>query len=207
VLCLCPRGKYRVPKQAEERSRLGFTAELLSWTVIELWALSADDLLAAPDVGVVPWVPMARYDGPPEMLLQRCRDRIESEGGAHRANLLAVTQVYAKLHFDKPEWLNILGGRKAMNASPLIQDIVTESERAGQVALILHILQGKFGPVVPAITAGLAQVKEVEQIKRLGLHAATCGSLHAFEEKLHQELPAPAPASTRGKRRSRKPPT
>jgi hypothetical protein len=36
VLCLCPRGNYRVPQQAQESSRLGWTASTLSWKVVEL---------------------------------------------------------------------------------------------------------------------------------------------------------------------------
>jgi predicted transposase YdaD len=94
------------------------------------------------------------------VLLQRCRDRLDKEGGAKRANLLAVTQVFARLHFDKPEWLDILGGSKAMIESPFMQEIVAQSERSGQVEGMLHILQGKFGAVGPEISAGLAQVKE-----------------------------------------------
>jgi hypothetical protein len=204
VLCLCQRGQSRVPEQAEEQSPLGWTGSTLKWKVVELWTLSAEELLAAPNVGVVPWVSLARYDGPPEVLLRRCRDRLDREGGAQKANLLAVTQVFARLNFDKPEWLEILGERKAMIESPLIQEIGAEFERAGQVEVILHILQGRFGAVGPDITAGLAQVKEKEKIMPLSLHAAICSSLQAFEERLRQELPAPAPVSTRGKRRSRK---
>jgi hypothetical protein len=207
VLCLCPRGGYRVPEQAEERSSLGWTSATLRWKVVELWTLSAEELLAAPNVGVVPWVPLARYEGSPEVLLQRCRDRLEREGGVQKANLLAVTHVFAQLHFDKPEWLEILGGSQAMIESPLIQQIVSESALAGQVEVLLHILQGRFGPVGPAVTAGLAQVKEKEKIMRLSLDAATCLSLQHFEERLREELAAPAPASTRGKRRPRRPPT
>jgi hypothetical protein len=100
VLCLCPRGRYRVPQQAETKSRLGWTGETLSWKVVELWTLPAEELLAAPNVGVVLWALLARYDGSTEVLLQRCRDRIERDGGRHKANLLAVAQVFARLHFD-----------------------------------------------------------------------------------------------------------
>ncbi len=107
VLCLCPRGDYRVPQQAEAASTLGWTGETLRWKVVEVWNLSAEELLAAPLVGVVPLVSLARYDGPAEVLLQRCRDRIDREGGPQRAKLLAVTQVFARLHYDKPKWLNI----------------------------------------------------------------------------------------------------
>jgi hypothetical protein len=204
VLCLCPRGRYRVPQQAAEKSQLGWTGAMLSWKVVELWNLSAEELLAAPSVGVVPWVPLARYDGPAEVLLRRCRDRLEREAGAQKANLLAVTQVFARLHFDKPEWLEILGGRKAMIESPLIQEIVAESARAGRVKTLLGVLEARFGSVTPAVTAGLEQVKEEEQLARLTPQAALCPSLQAFEDSLRRELAAP-PASTRGKRRSRKP--
>jgi hypothetical protein len=65
VLCLCPRGAYRVPDRSEETSGLGWTAAALSWKVVEVWELQAEELLAAPSVGVVPWAPLARYDSPP----------------------------------------------------------------------------------------------------------------------------------------------
>ena len=123
-----------------------------------------------------------------------------------RANLLAVAQVFARLHFDRPEWLDILGGRKAMIESPLIQEIGAEFERTGQVKTMLRFLKARFGTVTPTITAGLEQVKEDDRLARLTDHAATCPSLQAFEQCLLQELPVPPPVSTRGKRRSRKPP-
>jgi hypothetical protein len=204
LLCLCPRGRYRVPRQAEQKSRLGWTNVALGWEVVELWTLPAEELLAFPDVGVVPWVPLAHYDGPTEVLLQRCRDRIDREGGRQRANLLAVTQVFARLHFDKPKWLDILGGSKVMIESPLIQEIVAESERAGRMKSTIKFLEGRFGTVTPSIKAGLEQVKEAEKFDRLAMQAARCRDLQGFEEALRKELPPPAPESTRGKRRSRK---
>ena len=48
VLCLCPRGAYRVPESVEESSPLGWSGEALRWKVVELWTLSAEDLLTAP---------------------------------------------------------------------------------------------------------------------------------------------------------------
>ncbi len=206
VLCLCPKGEYRVPSQAETTSALGWTGETLRWKVVEVWNLSAEELLAAPLVGVVPLVSLARYDGPAEVLLQRCRDRIDRDGGAQRANLLAVTHVFTRLHYDKPEWLKILGESKMIIETPFIQEIGAQFARAGQARSIRNVLEGRFGAVTPAITAGLEQVKQEEQFDRLSRLAGTCASLQAFEEALHRELPAPQPASTRGKRRSRKPP-
>ncbi len=205
VLCLCPKGEYRVPSEAETTSVLGWTAETLRWKVVEVWQLSAEELLAAPLVGVVPLVTLARYAGPTEVLLQRCRDRIERDGGQQTGNLLAVAQVFAQLHFDKPEWMEILGGSKMAIESPLIQKIVTDSERSGQVKLILNNLRRKFGEPGPDIEAALAQVKEEDKILRLGFAVLTCASLQEFEAALRKELPKPPPASTRGKKRSRKP--
>jgi hypothetical protein len=94
-----------------------------------------------------------------------------------------------------------------MNASPLIQEIVEESKRTGQVEVMLHLVQGRLGPVGPEISAGLAQVKDKKKLLRLSLHAVTCRSLQAFEEELRKELPAPAQPSTRRKRRPHKPST
>jgi hypothetical protein len=191
VVCLCPRGRYRVPEQAEESSRLGWTGEMLRWKVVEVWRLQAEELLQAPNVGVVPWVPLAHYEGPAEVLLRRCRDRLDREGGAHRANLLAVTQVFARLHFDKLKWLEILGGRQAMIESPLIQEIVSESRRATRVEDLLEFLTARFGTVTPTVSAGLAEVKENEKLVRLMRTAAICRDLQSFEEGLREELSEP----------------
>ena len=204
VLCLCPKGKYHVPQQAETQSAQGWTKETLSWKVVELWTLSAEELLTAPDVAVALWAILAHYDGPPEVLLQRCRDRIERDGGKQTPNLLAVAHVFARLHFDKPEWLEILGRSKAVIESPFIQGIVDESERKATVEAIADVLQARFSTVTPSVTAGLEQVKQKEKLKTLLYEAARCGSLQAFEDALHKTLPAQPPPSTRGKRRSKK---
>jgi hypothetical protein len=203
VLCLCRRGRYRVPGQAEETSRLGWTGERLSWKVVELWRLSAEELLAAPGVGLAPWATLARYGGPPEVLLQRCRDRIERDGGEQKADLLAVAQVFARLNFDRPAWLDILGGAKVMIESPLIQEIGAEFARARQVKDIIEFLKARFDTVSADIKAGLEQVRGEQKLTRLLRHAAKCRSPQAFEELLREELPAP-PASPRGRRRARK---
>jgi hypothetical protein len=93
-----------------------------------------------------------------------------------------------------------------MIESPLIQEIVSESNQATLVKGILHLL-GKFGPAKPGIVAGLAQVKGEEKLLRLLTHAANCASVQDFAERLREERPAPPPASTRGKRRQQKPST
>jgi hypothetical protein len=207
AICLCPRGSYRVPDRVEQKSALDWTQEALSWKVVEVWTLPAEELLSAPNVAVALWASLAQYEGPPEVLLQRCRDRIDQEGGKQRENLLAVAQVFAQLHFDRPEWLEIFGGRRAMIESTLIQELLAESRVGERLTTILQVLRVRFGDVPPTVTAGLEQVKDYEKLVRLTDHASVCPSLQAFEERVREELPQPAPASTRGKRRPRKPST
>ena len=36
--------------------------------------MPAEDLLAAGDVGLIPWVPLTEYDGPAETLLEQALD-------------------------------------------------------------------------------------------------------------------------------------
>ena len=54
-----------------------------------------------------------------------------------------------------------------MNLSPLIRDIMEESERKGQVKIIVDLLQDTYGPVGPTIDAGLALIKDYAALKRL----------------------------------------
>ena len=44
--------------QTEEQSRLGWTGWEMHWRAVNLWDLSADDLLGMNEVGLVPWVPL-----------------------------------------------------------------------------------------------------------------------------------------------------
>src|SRR5207237_1092036 len=99
----------------------------------------------------------------------------------------------------------ILGGRKMIIETPLIKEIGAEFARAASVKATLVVLEERFGAVPPAITAGMEQVKGEDKLLRLTRQAVGCASLQAFEVVLRWELPAPPPASTRGKRKPRKP--
>jgi hypothetical protein len=76
ILSRKPGGKLRAPADVRLQSRLGFSQLQARWRVVELWKLLAEDLLAAGDVGLIPWVPLTYYAGPLEVLLQQCRVRI-----------------------------------------------------------------------------------------------------------------------------------
>jgi hypothetical protein len=60
MLVLCPKGKFRITGQHQVRSRVGWSALGCKWKVVELWTVAAAELLAAGDVGVVPWGPAWR---------------------------------------------------------------------------------------------------------------------------------------------------
>src|ERR1700682_6336843 len=71
TLVLRPRGNFRLVGQQQGASRLGCSQLAFQWRVVELWTLGAEDLLAIGDVGLIPWVPLAQYAGPPEALVQQ----------------------------------------------------------------------------------------------------------------------------------------
>lgn len=92
TLILQPKGRYCMTSPHKLVSELGWSRLQFSWKVVELWTLSAADLLAVNDVGLIPWVPLTRFDDPPETVLQECRRRIDEQAPAlEHANLLAVT--------------------------------------------------------------------------------------------------------------------
>ena len=54
TLVLRPKGKYRVPRSRNLRSRRGLSTCRLKWHVVELWTIPAEELLQAGDVGLIP---------------------------------------------------------------------------------------------------------------------------------------------------------
>jgi predicted transposase YdaD len=197
VLVLRERGRYQVPQQHTERSAAGWSEATYRWRVVELWKQSAEKLLEAPEVGVVPLVPLADFEGAPESLLRRCRERLDREGGAQRANLLAVTQVLARLRFPQEELLNILGGSRVMQESPLIRDLIEETSRETKREDILVVLRARFKEVGEEIVTGLHAIRKARQLDPLVEQAGACDTLEAFQEALQKALPATPPKKKR----------
>lgn len=181
VVVLHPKGKYRVPREHERRSRLGWSRIGAGWKVVELWTLPAEQLLAASNVGLVPWATLAQFSGPPEQLLERCRDRIEKQApAADQDNLLAVSQVLARLRYPNPELFSILGGERVMIESPLLKEIVA---KASQKA-ILRCLEARFGAVPPEVAKRLRKIQSEKRLDQLIDLAATCKDMKAFRDHL-----------------------
>jgi len=66
-LVLKPKGNVAVTGSAESVSRRGGTRIGGSWPVVRMWELDAEDLFAAGDAGLIPWVPLAHTTQTPEV--------------------------------------------------------------------------------------------------------------------------------------------
>jgi hypothetical protein len=116
TLVLRPKGKYRIPRGRNLRSRRGLSSCTVKWRVVELWTLPAEELLATQDVGLIPWVPLTDFTEPPETVIRQCRDIIEKSAPAgEKANSLAVTQVLTSLRYSIPGLVTLLGGKEAID--------------------------------------------------------------------------------------------
>jgi len=163
------------------------------WKVVELWSIPAEKLLDAHDIGLIPWVPLTQFDGPPEPIFQQCRTRIDEQAPPEeRENLLAVTQVLAGLRYNEAGLFQLLGGRKAMIESPVLQELKAEWTRdaARESALqtnrraIVHVLLARFGPQAKEIATQLETVVDDARLNELVEFAAVCSDLPSFRKEL-----------------------
>ena len=180
TLVLRPKGKYRVPRRRSLRSRRGLSSCTLKWRVVELWTIPAEELLAAQDVGLIPWVPLTDSSAPPEAVIRRCRDAIEEHApAAEKANLLAVTQVLTNLRYNDRGLLTLLGGTRAMIESPLIDELVAErvqklmAERAQKLVVertrrdLESVLEVRFGRIPTDLAKEIQLVNDDDRLATL----------------------------------------
>jgi hypothetical protein len=66
MLVLRPKGSFRISGTFEVDSKLGLSHLRATWKPVELWTLPTQDILAAGDVGVLPWVPLMQFEGQPK---------------------------------------------------------------------------------------------------------------------------------------------
>jgi hypothetical protein len=194
---LRPKGKYRVPQGRDLRSRHGLSACRLKWRVVELWKIPAEQLLAAGDVGLIPWVPLTSYADQPERMIRRCREVIEKHAPAgEKENLLAVTQVLTYLRYNDFGLLAILGGKKLMLEVPWLDEIVQEkfeivlaektreatqeTARATVRQNILSILDARFGEVPQRLAEQIGSIEDQDQLNALVRSAAASRDLKSF---------------------------
>jgi hypothetical protein len=203
TLVLRPKGKYRVPRSRNLRSRHGLSSCRLKWRLVELWTIPAEELLEAQDVGLIPWVPLTDFSDSPETMIRRCRDAIEQHAPpAEKANLLAVTQVLTYLRYNDLGLLTILGGRQVMLESPLIDELFAEkygellTQRTREVTretacetahqYIVTVLETRFGDIPRDLAEGIGSVSDEEQLKGLVRKAVACPDLEAFRNEIER---------------------
>lgn len=185
TLVLRPKGNLRVSETQQVSSPHGFTQLTLRSRVVELWTLSATELLAANDVGLIPWVPLTNFDAAPEVIVRQCQERIEQQAKPDEyANLVAVTQVMTRLRYNDLQLLSLLGGSRAMIESPLIQELMEQRDRESKHEAILDNLEARFGPPPAEVSLAVRSISDLARLRDLHRLAATCTSLEAFRSHL-----------------------
>ena len=196
-LVLKPKGKMTVAGASERVSPRGRTRVGGSWPVVRLWEQDAEALLASPDAGVIPWVPLARTPLTPDELMTRCRDRLVQVPDANdRAGLSAVANILAGLAFPGRDF-NLFGVptmlekiiRDGMRESPefreqaiaaLQRHYAAEARRATLRGAIVANLEARFGSAPADCAAALDAIDDEDQLKVLHRLAVTCPDVAAF---------------------------
>jgi hypothetical protein len=194
TLVLRPRGRKPVPRERVVRSDEGTTHIQVGWKVVELWTIPAADLLAAGDAGLIPLVPLARFDGPLDPILEECREQIDEVAlKEERENLRVVTHFFAGLKYNDPRLFQKLGGQKAMfkTGSPLLREIIEEetekARRKGSREMaelgISRTLAARFGVDTGAVRGVLKRIPD-DRLEDVFALAATCPDLASFREQI-----------------------
>jgi hypothetical protein len=189
TVVLHPKGNLQVTGSLEMMSPGGMTHWSVRWKVVQLWSIPAETLLDAHDVGLIPWVPLTHFEGPPESIFQQCRARIDHEAAPEeRENLLAVTQVLAALRYNERRLFQFLGGRDAMIESPVLQELkaewTREAAREAKRRAIVDVLVARFGPQAEEIATQLETIADDSRLKELVKVAAVCSDLPSFRKEL-----------------------
>jgi hypothetical protein len=187
TVVLAPKGNLRVRGDWQETSPRGTTLLAGKSQVVELWTMSAQTLLAAGDVGLVPLVPLAQSDQRPEVLLWECRERIDRDAApSERLNLLAVAFVLARMRYNDPTVAILLGGMGPMIETPAYDDFRAYLRGVNYRDDILEVLQARFSTVPEDLAAQVRAIppEERERLGELHRFAAVCLDLEAFRARL-----------------------
>lgn len=187
VFVLRPKGSVRV---AEEFTvTCGSTEISARWKVIELWTLSAEELLKTKEPALMPLVPLAKYTGDPEPILRQCRNVIDEKAGKGEvASLLAVCQVFAGLAIRDAELIHRVLGALPMTMdlmdSVIAQEIMAFGNAKRMHRAILKVLLSRFEQVPEDLRARLEVVTDDLKLDTLNILAGTCKDLEEFRLQL-----------------------
>jgi len=180
-LILKPKGNVAVTGSAESVSRRGRTRIGGSWPVVRMWELDAEELFAAGDAGLIPWVPLAHTTQTPEVLMTRCRDRLASvPDPSDRAGLMVVTQILAGLAFPDKRFLDLFGGAKAMIESPVLDEVKQLIKVRAMQENVVDVLEARFGSIPKDRVLPLQTISDENRLRAMNRLAATCPDIDAF---------------------------
>ncbi len=182
-LVLRPKGNAQVTGQYSAVSRRGTSRLSARWDVVRLWELKAADLLATGDPGLIPWVPLTQIDGPAEIVLQECRDRIERDiPPERRVNYCAATEVLGRLVHPFGLLERIFAPEAEMIESPLFQDLECQATQRN----IRYVLEQRFGPMPDDLRQRLRSIFEFDRLQKLLYQERECSNYDDFRALLEQ---------------------
>jgi hypothetical protein len=199
LLVLHPKGRLALGPEQIISSARGLTELRLRIHAVNLWEVPAEELLAAGDVGLMPLLPLAHFDGPPEIMLETCRQRIEQQAKPEeKDNLLATTHAMASIRYNDQQLLLLLGAtrmslEKVLFNSPATEWLMAEREReAAEKAAVekarkalLLVLQARLGNIPEEVQAQLRALQDQQKLDELLEVAARCADLEAFRQALN----------------------
>lgn len=138
---------------------------------------------------------LTQSDDPPEVVLTKCRERIDQVADpSDRAGLLAVLQILSWQAYGDRKLLELLGGTQVMIESPLL-DEARELIRAQAVAegqlrtlhkMVRAALQTRFARVSEELITGLDAITDGGRLEALHQLAITCPTLDVFLAALNK---------------------
>jgi hypothetical protein len=181
VLVLAPKGNVILSEELTLRSPGGMSGLSGRWHTVLLWTLSAADLLATHDPGVMPWVTLAHIDGPPEPMLEEARRVIDERARPdEKENLLTVCQVLGGLRYNTAMLRTLFGRKEGMIESP----VITEWQAEAMHRMLLQLLEDRFGPVPADLKTALTAIYDLERLISLNTLAARSPDLDSFRRAL-----------------------
>ena len=185
LFVLKPKGNLRVDSSFEMTSPGGSATFRATWAVIEAWTLSADDLLAKEDPGLVPWAMLGQTSLPPEPFLTECRRIVEEKARPDDVDaLVAVSEVFGTLGYNRQLLRAIFARGRDMIESPVLDEWFAIKEQRVMQKNILEVLDARFGTVPTDIQQRVRGVSDADELRRINRTAATCADFDAFRQAL-----------------------
>ncbi|OPY61666.1 MAG: hypothetical protein A4E56_01901 [Pelotomaculum sp. PtaU1.Bin065] len=155
---------------------LDLTVVDFNYRQINLQDIVGRDLLYRGPVGLLPLAPLMRQEEPPEVVLDKCAKRLQSEVEAEdeRSILYIALAALSSLRFPNDLIQKVLEVSKLENL-PFFDGIREEWETKGEIkgeikgrlGMLFDLIETKFGMIPGDLRARLISIKEQETIKQV----------------------------------------